>query len=130
MNTINNNWKNLAPDLCRQRVIIEAVTDHCVTEKEIIDYLWKLSKVVNMNVLQDPFSYPAHDTSGGLIGYGGWIHWATSGAHVYSYGKEWTGTGKHLFTVDCYTCKPFSCEAATEFTRDYFKSEEIVWKEV
>lgn len=122
-------WENLAPALVRQRVIIELITEHLVREEEIKDYQMKLSQIVDMNVLQPPFSYPAHK-DGHLIGYGGWIHWATSGSHVYSYDSYYTGRKGHLLTVDTYTCKPFSVEKVVKFTRDYFKAEKIVWKEV
>ncbi len=122
-------WKNLAPSLVRQRCVIELNTDHLIREDEIKDYLFKLSQTVNMKVLQDPFSYPAV-VDGVYVGDGGWIHWATSGAHVYSYIPEWTKTGKYLFTVDVYTCKCFSLEEAVRFTKEYFGATEIVWKEV
>lgn len=122
-------WKNLAPLLVRQRCIIELETKHVVSEEEIRDYLKKLSEVVNMNVLQPPFSYPAF-VKDVLVGYGGWIHWATSGAHAYSYIPAWTKTGKPFFTVDAYTCKPFSLQKAAEFTKEYFKTTNIMWKEV
>ncbi|MBP6858131.1 MAG: S-adenosylmethionine decarboxylase [Candidatus Pacebacteria bacterium] len=122
-------WKNLAPRLVRQRCIIELDTEHVISEEEIKDYLQKLSRVVGMTILQQPFSYPAV-VKDFLVGYGGWIHWATSGAHAYSYIPEWTKTGKPFFTVDAYTCKPFSLEKAVKFTKKYFKATEIVWKEV
>lgn len=121
--------KNLAPELVRQRCIIELNTDHVITQDEIKDYLQKLSEVVEMTVLQPPFSYPAF-VKEVYVGDGGWIHWATSGAHAYSYIPQWTKTGKPLFTVDAYTCKPFSLEKAAQFTKEYFGATEIVWKEV
>ena len=113
-------WKDLAPTLMRQRIIIEGTTRKIVELEAITDYLLALSKVVGMKVLQTPFAYPAED-----MGYGGWIHWVTSGAHFYSY-----PTDPSLFTVDAYTCKPFSVEKAVEFTRTYLNAMEIVWKEV
>lgn len=73
-----------------------------------------------MEVLSGPYAYIAHD-----MGYGGWIHWKTSGASVYSY-----PTKPALLTVDCYTCKPFSAKEAAEFTKKYFNTLEIVWKEI
>ncbi|HYC34201.1 MAG TPA: S-adenosylmethionine decarboxylase [Candidatus Paceibacterota bacterium] len=116
-------WKNLAPRLVRQRLIIEGITDHLVKPAEFKDYLVKLSRVLKMRPLQKPFAYPAED-----MGYGGWIHWITSGAHIYSYPKECTGTG-HLLTIDTYTCKPFSIKRAVSFTKKYFKMKEVVFKE-
>lgn len=112
--------KDLAPGLLRQRVIIEGITESIVKEKEIHSYLLELSKVLKMRPLREPYTYPAED-----MGFGGWIHWVTSGAHFYSY-----TTNPPLFTVDAYTCKAFSVEKAVDFTRNYFKAKEIVWKEV
>lgn len=113
-------WKNLAPELSRQRILIEGTTDLIIEPECIIEYLRELSKVVDMKMLSEPVAYPADD-----MGYGGWIHWVTSGAHFYSY-----PTDPPLFTVDAYTCKPFSLEKAVEFTEKYLKATEIVWKEV
>lgn len=118
-------WKNLAPELVRQRVVIELLTDHVADEHEIRDYLKKLSSVLDMHPLQEPFAYRAQEA-----GFGGWIHWITSGAHAYSYTSEWTKVGKPLFSVDAYTCKLFDVERAVQFTKDYFGAKTIVWKEV
>lgn len=112
--------QNLAPDLVRQRVIIEATTPQVIDEKQIAEYLVALSKELKMRPLSKPFTYPAEN-----MGFGGWIHWITSGAHVYSY-----TTQPPLVTVDAYTCKPFSAEKAAEFTRKFFNAIELVWKEV
>ena len=113
-------WKNLAPNLIRQRIIIEGTTEKIVEPEQMKDYLFKLAEITKMEVLSDPVAYTAHD-----MGYGGWIHWKSSGATFYSY-----PTNPPLFTVDCYTCKPFSGEEASEFTRKYFNAIECVWKEI
>jgi len=113
-------WKNLAPDLVRQRLLIEGTSKEVVGPEEIKSYLLKLAEVTEMEILSGPFAYPAHE-----VGYGGWIHWVTSGAHFYSY-----STDPPLFTVDIYTCKPFAVEKAVEFTREFFGALEIVWKEI
>ena len=73
-----------------------------------------------MEVLSAPHAYSAHE-----MGYGGWIHWKSSGAHFYSYPAN-----PPLFTVDTYTCKPFSIKKVVEFTKKYFNAIKIVWKEV
>lgn len=113
-------WKNLAPNLIRQRVIIEGTTEKIVEPEQIKSYLRELAKITNMEVLSEPVAYTAHD-----MGYGGWIHWKSSGAAFYSY-----PTNPPLFTVDAYTCKPFSAAEAAEFTRQYFNAIELVWKEI
>ncbi|MDO8626662.1 MAG: S-adenosylmethionine decarboxylase [Candidatus Magasanikbacteria bacterium] len=113
-------WKNLAPNLIRQRVIIEGTTQKIVEPEEIKKYLLAIAEVCKMEVLSEPIAYSAHD-----MGYGGWIHWKSSGSHFYSY-----PTNPPLFTVDCYTCKPFDPEVLVKFTKEYFNAIEIVWKEV
>ncbi|MDP3883281.1 MAG: S-adenosylmethionine decarboxylase [Candidatus Staskawiczbacteria bacterium] len=113
-------WKNLAPDLIRQRIIIEGTTEKIVEPEQIKKYLVKLAEVCDMEVISEPKAYSAHE-----MGYGGWIHWKSSGATFYSY-----PTKPPLFTVDCYTCKPFSGQEAFEFTKKYFCSIECVWKEI
>ena len=71
-------WKNLAPKLVRQRVIIEGTTRKIVKPEQIKDYLLKLSKVVNMVVLSDPVAYSAHEDGYGGFGYIGKLPELTS----------------------------------------------------
>src|SRR3990167_3571298 len=78
-------WRNLAPQLPRQRIIIECTTPELVGTNEMGAYLRGLSTVLSMTPLSEPFVYPATSDDGMFMGYGGWIHWVTSGAHVYSY---------------------------------------------
>lgn len=113
-------WKNLAPNLVRQRVIIEGTAEQIVEPQQIKEFLTQLADVTRMERLSGPYAYSAHD-----MGYGGWIHWKSSGAAFYSY-----PTDPPLFTVDCYTCKPFSAEQAAEFTRQFFNAIDLVWREV
>ena len=58
-----------------------------------------------------------------LYGWAGWIHWETSGAHFYAWDDP------KVFSVDIYTCKAFSAEAAVRFTEKWFAATEIVHKE-
>jgi len=113
-------WRNLAPTLVRQRVIIEGTTEKIVEPEQIKLYLLALADVTKMEVLSPPEAHSAH-----TMGYGGWIHWKSSGAAFYSY-----PTDPPLFTVDCYTCKPFDAKTAAEFTRKFFSAIELVWQEV
>ena len=113
-------WKNLAPNIIRQRVIIECTTKNIAEPDQIKDYLMKLADFTKMEVMSGPYTSNAHE-----MGWSGWIHWKTSGAAAYSYPGD-----PALFTVDCYTCKPFSAEKAAEFTRQYFNAIDLVFKEV
>lgn len=113
-------WKNLAPNLLRQRVIIEGTTEKIVKPDKIKAYLFALSKVAKMKVLDDPFICTTHE-----MGYAGYIHWTTSGTHFYSY-----HTNPPLFTVDIYTCKGFSVKNTIDSTKGFLAPIKLVWKEI
>lgn len=112
--------KNLAPNLIRQRIIIEGTTKKIVKPEQIKDYLDKLANVTGMEKLSGPYVYSAHE-----MGYGGWIHWKSSGTAFYSY-----PTNPPLFTVDCYTCKPFDAKRTATFTKKYFLATALEWQEI
>ena len=113
-------WKAIVPNIIRQRVIMEGTTKEIVTDVQIKPYLIELAKVTDMQIVDGPNTWNAHGE-----GYGGRVHWKTSGCVVYSYKNI-----PPLFTVDCYTCKPFSVQEAADFTKKYFNAIEFVWKEV
>lgn len=113
-------WKNLAPTLVRQRLIIEGTTDLIVGPDQIRKYLDALADVTGMEKLSAPYVYSAHE-----MGWGAWIHWKTSGATFYSY-----PTDPPFFSVDCYTCKPFDASLAAEFTKEFLHAVDLVWQEV
>lgn len=118
----------LIPSLCRQRVVIEFLIDFIPTKEILENYLITLSSVSGMTPVDGPYIYPC-----GERGFGGWIHWTTSGAHIYSYPPEKTGTNQTLVTVDSYTCKPFNVNEVVFFTENYFNitdSKNIISREV
>lgn len=111
---------NLAPTIYRQRLIIEGIPKQPITDKDIKDYLVKLSDVLNMTTLLDPVTHRSD-----LYGWAGWIHWETSGAHFYAWDQP-----KLFFSVDIYTCKKFNDQTAIDFTKKYFQAETIATKSV
>lgn len=112
--------ENLAPNIYRQRMIIEGYADFVISDEHISDYLKKLSNELAMTTLIDPVTHRSK-----AFGWAGWIHWETSGAHFYTWDKP-----VPFFSVDIYTCKEFSSEKALAFTKDFFKAEKIVFKNV
>lgn len=114
-----SDYKDLAPDIYRQRLVIEGYPSDIITDEHIKDYLSKLSDVLEMKTLLEPVTHNSDK-----YGWAGWIHWETSGAHFYAWEQP-----RLFFSVDIYTCKAFDPEKAAAFTRDYFKSTEQVYKE-
>ena len=111
--------RDLAPDIHRQRLVIEGVPKHPISDTDIRDYLSKMSETIQMSVLRDPVTNLSSQ-----YGWAGWIHWETSGAHFYAWEKP-----RLFFSVDIYTCKKFSVTDALDLTRDFFGVDELEYKE-
>lgn len=111
-------WRDLAPDILRQRLVIEGVPAHPVDDGLIRSYLSALSRAVDMVQLIEPVTHRSD-----LYGWAGWIHWETSGAHFYAWEQP-----RLFFSVDLYTCKAFDVDTAVAFTQDFLSASTIVAK--
>jgi hypothetical protein len=112
-------FRDLAPAILRQRLVIEGTRDRPIGEQEIVEYLRGLSDVCSMTVLIDPVTHRSD-----RFGWAGWIHWETSGAHFYAWDVPTV-----FFSVDIYTCKAFDAGEAMAFTRAFFDADKVVAKE-
>ena len=90
--------EDLAPEIPRQRLVIEGIPDRPIAADAIEDYLSRLS----IGTADDGAHSTGHSRSP-KFGWAGWIHWETSGAHFYAW-----ETPRLFFSVDIYTCKAFS----------------------
>ena len=108
--------QDLAPDIHRQRLVVEGVPRRPITAEAIVDYLSTLSGVLDMSALIAPTTHRSPK-----FGWAGWIHWETSGAHFYAWDVP-----QLFFSVDIYTCKAFQDADAVAFTREYFQADQIV----
>jgi hypothetical protein len=107
--------KDLAPNIHRQRLVIEGLPSRAISSDQIVAYLAKLSDVLEMSALMVPMTH--HSPK---FGWAGWVHWETSGAHFYAWEAP-----QLFFSVDIYTCKPFRDEDAVAFTRTTFDAEVV-----
>jgi hypothetical protein len=110
--------RDLAPQITRQRLVIEGTCPEPITDEQIKDYLKKLSDVLEMRTLIEPITHRSD-----LYGWAGWIHWETSGAHFYAWEQPLL-----FFSVDIYTCKAFDEGDAVAFTQQYFKADKMSYK--
>ena len=111
--------RDLAPEIHRQRLVIEGLVTTPILEEDIKVYLKELGSIADMRVLTEPVTHQSP-----LYGWAGWVHWESSGAHFYAWDVP-----RLFFSVDIYTCKRFDAIAATKFTRDALDAVEIVAKE-
>jgi len=112
-------FRDLAPTILRQRLIIEGTRAQPISDREIIEYLRGLSEVCEMTVLIDPVTHRSD-----RFGWAGWVHWETSGAHFYAWDEPYV-----FFSVDIYTCKAFDPAHAIAYTRDFFDADQVVAKD-
>jgi hypothetical protein len=113
-----DDWRDLAPEIVRQRLVIEGVPARPVEEAQIRAYLSALSREVDMVELIEPVTHRSD-----LYGWAGWIHWETSGAHFYAWEQP-----RLFFSVDVYTCKAFDVDTAVSFTRRFLDARTVVAK--
>jgi S-adenosylmethionine/arginine decarboxylase-like enzyme len=111
--------QDFAPHIYRQRLVIEGLADQVITAEDIEKYLSQLSVELDMVELLTPVTHRSD-----AYGWAGWIHWETSGAHFYAWENP------IFFSVDIYTCKSFSAEAAVAFTKSFFGATEIDSREL
>jgi len=111
-------YRDLAPTIHRQRLVVEGVPAAVIDAAAIGRYLERLADVAHMVVLAAPVTHRSDQ-----FGWAGWVHWETSGAHFYAWEEPML-----FFSVDMYTCKAFDPAAVVEFTRGVFQASEIAAK--
>ena len=110
--------KDLSPNIYRQRLVIEWYPGFTILESHIKEFLSKLSLELDMVTLIEPVTHKSEK-----FWWAWWIHWETSWAHFYSWENP-----SNFFSIDIYTCKKFDPKNASDFTNDFFKCKEIVFK--
>src|SRR5665647_414103 len=61
--------EDLAPEICRQRVVVEGLCREPIDAESIRGYLSQLSKAIDMVALMEPVTHQSP-----LYGWAGWIH--------------------------------------------------------
>ncbi|WP_375504317.1 S-adenosylmethionine decarboxylase [uncultured Jatrophihabitans sp.] len=107
---------DLAPAIYRQRLVVEGIPSRPLTDTDISAYLSGLSEALDMLALIPPVTHRSP-----AFGWAGWIHWETSGAHMYAWDVP-----QLFFSVDIYTCKPFNVATAVEFTATVLDAQQVV----
>jgi hypothetical protein len=106
---------DLAPEIFRQRAVIEGRPHAELTDQEIKQYLKGLSDTLHMVTLIEPVTHRSP-----TYGEAAWIHWESSGAHFYAWDQP-----RLFFSVDIYTCKPFDIYDAVKYTKQFFKISHV-----
>src|SRR5262245_17214576 len=112
--------RDLAPDIVRQRILIEGYYTVPVDEDVIREFFVEITKRLNLRTYDVPVIFaPGGEGRHDNEGYDAFVPLIDSGISLY----VWTGP-KFLSTV-AFTCKAFDVDAAVGATRDFFGMTEI-----
>ncbi|NEO26929.1 MAG: hypothetical protein F6K03_08545 [Kamptonema sp. SIO4C4] len=108
--------KNLAPDIPRQRVLIEGFYKITVNESVIREYFRQLAATLDLTIYGDPIIFsPSGLGSEENQGYDAFIPLIDSGISLYIWAN------RQFLSIILYTCKSFATETAIQFTQDFFQ---------
>lgn len=113
--------KDLAPNIVRQRLLIEAISgkEH-VNEDDIRIFLKELAAFLDLRTYGEPIIHsPSGDGKEDNQGFDAFIPLIDSGIALY----YWSSS--KFLSIVLYTCKIFDNSKACSFTQDFFITKEI-----
>jgi S-adenosylmethionine decarboxylase len=115
-------WEDLAPEICRQRMVVEGTLHNSFKPLEQALYCKDISKVLDMTPVAEPTTSYAEE-----YGWCCFMHWKESGMHIYS----WDNRSPKFFSIDIYTCKKFDPWDVVRYTKEFFGDNliKLTWKE-
>jgi len=112
--------KNLAPNITRQRLLIEGFYKIDADKSIIIDYFKTITKSINLRMYGEPIIFsPGGEGKDINQGYDAFVPLIDSGISVY----VWS-SAKFLSLI-IYTCKRFDENKAVEVTKEFWKIDKI-----
>lgn len=116
--------KDLAPDITRQRLIVEGFFEGLVDEEKIREFFKKITGDLGLRVYGDPVIFcPESLGKEENAGYDAFIPLIDSGISLYVWSKP------QFFSVIIFTCKHFDTKKACQCVQDFFGSREIEFKD-
>lgn len=115
--------KNLAPNVFRQRLLIEGFYTIGVSRESLEKYLLNVAEHLELRTYGKPIIFAPASGMGKEenAGYDAFVPLIDSGISAYFWSSA------KFFSIVIYTCKGFDEQAAINFTREYFAvSGEIV----
>lgn len=111
--------KDLAPDIFRQRLIMEGYWEIAVDDDTVRDYLTGLAAAVGLTAYGEPivFSPASGEGRPENAGYDAFLPLIDSGISGYFW------SASRFLSVVLYSCTPFDTGSAVSFTRQHFDIE-------
>lgn len=115
--------KNLAPNITRQRLLIEGLYTIKVDRNTIIKYYNKITKSLKLRTYGKPIIHSPSGTGKEINqGYDAFVPLIDSGIYL----GAWTNA--KFLSIVIYTCKKFDEKKAVKTTKQFFKIKEIAFK--
>jgi hypothetical protein len=108
--------QNLAPDIFRQRLLIEGFYTINLDRDNLRQYLLDIAAHLNLRTYSEPIIFSPDSGMGKEenAGYDAFVPLIDSGISAYIWSKT------QFFSILLYTCKGFDEQAAIDFTYHYF----------
>jgi hypothetical protein len=114
------NVRDLAPDIVRQRLLIEGYYSVDVDSAVVEKYLVGVAARLNLRTYGNPIVHaPGGVGKDENAGFDAFIPLIDSGISLYVWSK------KRFFATVLFTCKGFEVESALQFTRNYFGASDL-----
>jgi S-adenosylmethionine decarboxylase len=116
MTTTTPSANRIAPEIFRQRLLIEGYFTRQVDEGIIRDYLLEVARHLNLRTYGEPVIFAPGAGAGKAenAGYDAFVPLIDSGISGYFW------TGPRFLSIVLYTCKGFDEAKAIAYTRDAF----------
>ncbi|MFH1055723.1 MAG: S-adenosylmethionine decarboxylase [Candidatus Altiarchaeota archaeon] len=112
--------RKIAPQITRQRLLMEGYYRIDVSRTVIADYFRKISKALKLKTYGEPIIFSPGGAGREINqGYDAFIPLIDSGISLY----VWSNA--RFMSVIIYTCKNFDEKKAVEFTREFWKIDKI-----
>lgn len=112
--------RDLAPDIVRQRLLVEGYFTVDVDEDVIRRFFTHLTDRLGLRTYGEATVFaPGGEGRGENEGYDAFVPLIDSGISLY----VWTGPG--FLSLVTFTCKPFDVDTAVAATREFFAMSEL-----
>ena len=116
--------RDLAPEIVRQRLLIEGTYERAVTRDDVERYLVGVAAHLGLRTYGDPIVHaPGGAGKDENEGFDAFIPLIDSGISLYVWSK------RRFFAVVLFTCKEFDSAAALEYTRQFFGATALEHRE-
>lgn len=110
--------ENLAPDIVRQRLLIEGNFAVEINSQRVESFLVGLARRLGLRTYGKPTIHsPGGAGKAENQGYDAFIPLIDSGISLYVWSE------KKFFAALLFTCKEFDVDSAVSYTRDFFQAE-------